>query len=288
MERSFLMYAELPMGEEALKARGWHKHGSECDPALGYAWTEKAEGNTKSTPLVLYTTQGGQPSGVGITVVGYNGHPPLPEEQQKWATATPLTPNNIEEQVAHLDVAFRYGSILCSGETEEAVVGTTLIVNPTSEGNLKTIPLTEQGVKEQGWHRGSCFDGMGWHWFLDTKQDKPPSGMSWMAQNLFPVVAMYHEGQMNAIFFAAHLSQVSVPFLATNEWDPAGLDSGKMCKNTCDKDCNFTGMVDTFSTAHIYFRDHKEVSCPSELQCSIQFPIRAACCDTAQDGTVVV
>lgn len=34
---------------------------------------------------------------------------------------------------------------------------------------------------------------------------------------------------MNAIFFAAHLSQVSIPFLKANEWDPAGLDSEKMC-----------------------------------------------------------
>ena len=28
-------------------------------------------------------------------------------------------------------------------------------------------------------------------------------------------------------------------------------------KNTCDEDCDFKGMVDTFSTAHVYFRDHK-------------------------------
>mmetsp|Transcript_101934 Transcript_101934/g.243006 ORF Transcript_101934/g.243006 Transcript_101934/m.243006 type:complete len:320 (+) Transcript_101934:53-1012(+) len=286
MERSFLMYTELPMGEAALKAKGWHKHGSTCDPHLGYAWTEEAAGNTKSAPIVLYTTQGGQVSGVGMTVVGYDGNAPMPAEQKKWATASPLAPADIAEEVAHIDVAFRSGEIVCSGKTEAASVGTTLIVNPAGgAGKSMTIPLKEAEVQKQGWHKGSCFDGMGYHWFLDTsKQD---GTMSWMAQNLFPVVAMYHEGEMNAIFFAAHLSQVSIPFLKANEWDPAGLDSEKMCKNTCDEDCDFKGMVDTFSTAHVYFRDHKEVTCPSDLKCGITFPLRASCCEAERAAVLV-
>ncbi|CAE7369916.1 chl1, partial [Symbiodinium natans] len=96
-----------------------------------------------------------------------------------------------------------------------------------------------------------------------------------IARNLFPVVTMYHEGEINAIFFAAHLNQVSIPFLAANEWD-------KMCKNTCDTDCDFPGVVDSWSTAHIYFRDHTEVTCPSELHCSIKFPLRASCCEASR------
>eukprot|EP00439_Symbiodinium_sp_Y106_P080254 s99_g19.t1 len=242
------------MGEDALKAKGWHKHAAECDPHLGYAWTEEEEGNTKSKPIVLYTTKGGQPSGVGITV-----------EQMQWATAKPVAPSSIEEKTANLDVAFRSGAILCSGEKDETTaLGTTLIVNPTSsDGNSKTLPLTEAEIKTQGWHRGSCFDGMGWHWFLDTSTRD--GTMSWMAKNLFPVVTMYHEGavpthrveshlqysgcwtvtyrEINAIFFAAHLSQVSLPFIKSNEWEPSSLSNENMCKNTCDADCTFAGAM---------------------------------------------
>ena len=242
-------------------------------------------GNTKQKPIVLYTTKGGQPSGVGMAFVGYSGEEPLPEEQKKWATADPLVPDVIDEAVAYVDVAFRSGEIVCSGEMEEATVGTTLIVNPAGGENSMTIPTTEAAVKEQGWHRGSCFDGMGWHWFLDTsKQD---GGMSWMAKNLFPVVTMFHEGELNAIFFAAHTSQISIPFLAANEWEPATLDNTNMCKNTCDEDCDFKGLTKGWSTAHIYFRDHKEVTCPADLHCGITFPLRANCCEASRAEVVV-
>ena len=287
MERSFLQYAELPVGEAALKAKGWHKQSEECNPNLGYAWTERKEGSTKQTPLVLYTTKGGQPAGVGITMVGYGSNPPLPTEQQAYATSAPLVPTDIQDlPYAHVDVAFRSGAILCSGQKEDAAVGDTLIVNPTGpKENSVVIPFKEAAAKEQGWHRGSCFDGMGWHWFLDTL--KKDGSMSFTAQHLFPVVAMYHEGDINAIFFVTHVNQVSVPFLAANEWDPSGLDSANMCRNTCDKDCSFTGMVDTFSTAHVYFRDHKEVTCPAELHCGITFPLKANCCEATQPTVVV-
>lgn len=288
LERTFLMYTELPMGEDALKSKGWHKHAAECDPHLGYAWTEEETGNTKSKPIVLYTTKGGQPSGVGITVVGYSGNDPLPKEQMQWATAKPVAPSTIEETTANLDVAFRSGSILCSGEKDEtAALGTTLIVNPTSfDGrNSMTLPLTEAEIKNQGWHRGSCFDGMGWHWFLDTS--KRDGTMSWMAKNLFPVVTMYHEGEINAIFFAAHLSQISLPFIKSNEWEPSSLSNENMCKNTCDADCDFAGVIDSWSTAHIYFRNHKEVSCPADLKCAIKFPVTASCCEVSRAEVVV-
>lgn len=31
----------------SFQAKGWHKHGSTCDPHLGYAWTEEAAGWAK-------------------------------------------------------------------------------------------------------------------------------------------------------------------------------------------------------------------------------------------------
>merc|ERR1719506_2075554 len=66
------------------KISGWHKiagDDTKCDPHLGYAWIYKSdlrsnpwkydpfwssESDAKEYPLVLYTTAGGQLSGVGV------------------------------------------------------------------------------------------------------------------------------------------------------------------------------------------------------------------------------
>merc|ERR1712087_649022 len=96
----------------------------------------------------------------------------------------------------------------------------------------------------------------------------------------FPVVTMYHEGQINAIFFASTINQVSFPLLKSNEWEPKSLSNGEMCANLCDKDCTFSGLTDAgpWSTMHIYFRDHTSVTCDSKLTCGLTFPFRGKCC----------
>ena len=62
----------------------------------------------------------------------------------------------------------------------------------------------------QGYHRGSCFNGMGWHYFKDLAA--PPEKMSWQADNLMPVVPMYDpvKGRINAIFFSSAIVQQAV------------------------------------------------------------------------------
>lgn len=288
MERTFTKYVSLPLGEEALKAQGWHKHVKNgCNPQLGFAWTEESTGSTKSHPMKLYTTAAGQPSGVGIAIRGINGNP-LPEPQRQWATTKPLVSPSEDPAVAHIDVAFRSGDIICSGETSTATIGDTLIVNPTGNSS-KSIPLTEDAIKADGWRRGSCFDGMGFHWFLDTSLGA--GQLSWKAENLFPVVAMTHEGSINAIFFATTFNQVSIPLLMSNEWEPLALSNDQMCKNTCDDDCTFSGMPakgGPWSTAHVYFRDHKSVTCASELTCGFTWPFRGNCCDKKELNTTVL
>jgi len=278
LERTFTVYSELPMGEEALHAAGWHKHGATCDPALGYAWTQDASGATKDHPMKLYTTEAGQPSGVGIIIRG-NGQEPLPEPQKKWSTEAPLVEPKSDPQIAHIDVAFRSGDVVCSGERGLGGIGDTLIVNPNGS-NKRVLPLTQDAAHGEGWKRGSCFDGMGWHYFLDTSTS---GGMSWQAKNLFPVVTMFHQGQINAIFFASTINQVSVPIFQSNEWEPKSLSSVEMCKNMCDKDCHFSGLTSAgpFSTAHIYFRYHSEVTCEKDLRCGLNWPLpRGNCCES--------
>ena len=155
-----------------------------------------------------------------------------------------------------------------------------LIVNPKSASKKMILPLTDTDAKNGGWKRGSCFDSMGTHWFLDTSLGG--GKLSWKAENLFPVVTMFHNGEINAIFFASTVSQVSIPFLKSNEWEPKALSDSEMCKNTCDKDCTFSGMPNggPWSTAHIYFRDHSEVICDSNLKCALTWPYRISCCES--------
>jgi len=275
MERTFTMYTELPTGAAALAEKGWTKHNTVCDPQLGFVWTEDPSGPTKSQPMKLYTTMGGQPAGVGTTILGW-GESPLPAAQWKWATAKPLVGAVDDPNVAQIDVAFRKGDIMCSGKTDSNNMGDTLIVNP--KGNARVLHLTEAGAIMEGWHKGACFDGMGTHRFLDTSMSK--GQMSWKAENLFPVVTMYHEGAINAIFFATTINQVSIPMIASNEWEPKALSNPEMCKNFCDKDCTFSGLTGKgpWSTAHVYFRDHTPVVCDTNLECSITWPFRASCC----------
>lgn len=274
MERTFLGYEDLPMGEAALIKAGWTKHNSVCDPNLGFVWTEDAAGATKKKPLKLYTTAGGQPQGVGVIILGY-GESPLPASQMPMTTAKPLVDPKPSNAVAHLDIAFREGAVVCSGAKAPEAVGNVLIANPL--GNAQRLPTVEADAKAQGWVRGSCFDSMGWHWFLNTdKKGVLPNSKS----NLFPVIVMYNGGQLNSIFFSTPNDQVSIPFLSSNEWEPKALSPSEMCKNTCDKDCDFSD-AKSYSTMHIYFNDHKSVTCPKNLECSLKIPFtgKFSCCE---------
>jgi len=270
MERTFTKYAGLPVGEGALAAAGWTK-SSTCDPVIGHMWTQEGKAATKSKPLVLYTTNAGQMSGVGVHIYGE-----LPKPQQRWVTDLPSAGAN----GYRVDVAFRKGSIICSGEKSDAIIGDALIVNPGANGgDSKELSLTQAGAEAEGWHRGSCFDGMGTHSFFDTSIAGRGLGnkMSWKAENLFPVVAMYHEGKVNAIFFASWVVQQSI-FSGAHQWEPVPLVNWAMCQNTCDRDCTFEG-TSAFSTLHVYFRDHNEVKCDSSLHCNLP---HMACCPKSE------
>jgi len=283
MERQFTSYNKVPVGENDLLQSGWHKHSDAgCDSHLGVAWTKKSEGPTEGEPLIIYTTAGGQQSGVGTMIIGWHGLDSVHPNQQKWTTA----PSSIvvgNSNQFQINVAFRSGSIVCSGAVDSSLdlVGDVLIVNPGGQ-HSKHLPLTYRESESQGWHRGSCFDGMGWHSFLDTS--RMDGTMSWGSPaNLFPVVTMYNdEGVINAFFFTSVQSQISIPLVKYNGWEPVALSDSNMCKNTCDSDCTFgdLGKNGPWSTMHIYLRDHRDTVCPKRLHC---FVPGISCCEKSAD-----
>lgn len=239
---------------------------------------------TESEPMVVYTTAGGQMAGVGAVFKGW-GREPLPEQQRQWASTSPLLEPINDPEYAHIDVAFRSGNIVCDGQTGGDTVGDVIIVNPAGP-HSKNIPTTEVESESNGWRRGSCFDGMGWHRYLDTSTND--NSLSWTRENVFPVMAMYHEGEVNAIFFASTLNQVSIPLLRVNRWEPKSLTDSEFCGNLCDSDCNFGEQVDggPWSTMHIYFKDHESVVCDSSLTCDWTWPFRGACCEGQVVGRI--
>lgn len=271
LERTVLVFAGLPLPcndppcDDKLISDGWVKSSDRCDPYIGYQWHQGRTEEDKAHPLVLYTTKAGQPSGVGVRVYGA-----LPELQQKWANGVSQTGRG--ELTQEIRVAFREGDIICSGEQSEAVLGDRLIVNPGANVDgrkSKALPMNESSAFSEGWHRGACGDGMGWHWWLDTKVGN--NRMSWDANNLFPVIPMYHEGEINAILFASWVVQHGL--ISSREWDPVPEPNALMCLGLCDSDCTFKG-TNMWSGMHVFFRDHKEVKCDAALHCHM-----GQCCD---------
>lgn len=279
MERVYLQYANLPVGTTQLRDAGWSQVG-ECDPHIGYAWTQDKDGvATQTEPLVLYTTHSGQVSGVGVVIRDEGS---VSERQKKWTTKSPRVgyAGRRRSTVSFIDVAFRSGDILCNPGTSPNEIGDTLIVNPGGEEEYK-IPLTTQEAASKNWYEGACFDGMGTHWFLDTAGGRPPT---WSGLDLFPVVAMYDAvGKINAIFFVSFADQVSIPFVSANWWEPKSLSNSEMCANMCaGETCTFQDHDQVWSTMHIYFNDHKNVYCPQrDDQCQGTIPGfwgRVTCC----------
>lgn len=289
MERDFKVYDSLPLGAAALKKAGWKISNmttswSWCNKHLGYEWYQPtATAFTRSLPIILYTTEAGQPSGVGVDVVGdLEGNPPFSKEQLPYTV--PRGFQDGSRTIYRINVAFRKGEIMCDGSSSDAFLGDTLIVNPGGKMS-KEIPLTEDESAAEGWVRGSCFNTMGWHRFFDTSGGPFPDGeLSWKGENVFPVVAMYHQGAINAIFFNSWTVQQTLLPPSSNQWEPIPLPNPLMCKNLCSPNCGFTG-TSMWSTMHIYFRDHTEVTCEPGLKCNLP---GMGCCEASTSANLVV
>jgi len=250
-----------PVTVEEASAQGWKARVSQCDPDLGIPYTQGGE-DARATPMTIYFTSGGQISGIGTDVY----------DKVEARLLTEQYYTEVSTKRWHIAVAFRPPEQMCSGQTYPAKVGDRVVVSP--KGAKRVIPWEESGAKAEGYHRGSCFDGMGWHYFLDL--ETAPT-MSWRSANLMPIVPMYNlDGQFHAFFFASSKKQQGL--INPRGWEPIFLITPLMCKNTCDKDCVFKGAYG-FSTMHIYFNDYtaQNVQCPATTQCS---PPGIGCCES--------
>jgi len=242
--RTYTVYVPLPTTSAEAAATGWNTTGT-CDPNLGIAYTYHGFGPTVDSPMTLYFTRAGQAAGVGVDA--YGELPANLIDLGFWVLV-----DDADDQY-HLTVSFRDPSEMCSGTPSPNTLGDRLIINSDYLGFQ--IPTTESGALTGNWHKGSCFSGMGHHWFYDLST---APDMSWMADNLLPVVAMYNNGSINAIFFASTSVQQGV--FDAHWWEPVPLINLLMCKNTCDSDCTFSGTT-FWSTLHVYFHDYTKVTC---------------------------
>jgi hypothetical protein len=245
--RDYTQYTSLPITTDAASAAGWEASTSSCDPNLGIAWNEDQTDPEESTPLTLFFTAQGQLAGIGVTTYGDVLQNLI--DLGYWQP----TGKSAGYTTYFLSVSFRSADEMCSSSPSVNPLGDTLIINAN---NISvSLPLTEQEAIDNNWMRGSCFYSMGHHYFYDLV-DAP--NMSWLAANLLPVVPMYHNGTINAFFFAS--ATVQQGLLGANEWDPLPLINYLMCKNWCDSACTFSD-TSAWSTLHVYLRDYTQATC---------------------------
>jgi hypothetical protein len=234
-----------------------------CSPTQGIAWVYQGKLST-SNPVTLYFTSAGQIAGVGTEIFG--------SVETSLLKAGFFIPTGSNQY--HINVAFRDTKFMCSNITSPDVIGDRLIVMP-DHVNL-SIPTNVTDAIANKYHRGSCFAGMGTHYFLDLLTGPT---MSWTSANLMPVVPMYkNDGSINAIFFASSTVQQSVFPPSSNEWEPVPLPNALMCGNLCDSGCTFKGTY-AWSTMHFYFNDQTQIVCPASYHCSLPDII---CCPTSE------
>jgi len=242
LDRTALLYVSLPLTIDDAVANGWQNLTGDCDPDIGIAFVDTSDGPSKSHPIMLYFTSGGQIAGVGMAHFGE----PAEGLEQYWQS---------QLGVFYLaTVSFRPSQDMCSGNTFPETIGTQLVLD---QGTVNlAIPLNESAAKVAQWTKGACIGGMGTHWSYDLAS---APNMTWQSSNLLPIVTMYNEeagGVLSAFFFNTATIQIAEPF---SPWEI--VTSGLMCLNWCDDSCSWD--VSFWNTLHFYVDDHSLNTCDS-------------------------
>jgi len=242
------------MNISAANNQGWVPLSSDCDPNLGLIYNYQSAGPSTSYPVTLYYTSAGEIAGIGVE--NYGAVPDNLNQLGFWQTVT-------DGSQYHLTVMFYDSSVICNSrkfqklkKNRKETWGNSLVINPDTI--QYSLPTTESDASTGNWTVGSCFAGMGHHWFYDLKSAPV---MSWDSTQLLPIVTMFSNGVINAIFFTTTTVQQSV--FGAHWWEPVPLTNSLMCHNFCDPDCTFTG-TSFWSTMHIYFNDWNPSTCNSD------------------------
>eukprot|EP01114_Cavostelium_apophysatum_P019193 TRINITY_DN6116_c0_g1_i2.p1 TRINITY_DN6116_c0_g1~~TRINITY_DN6116_c0_g1_i2.p1 ORF type:complete len:267 (-),score=26.21 TRINITY_DN6116_c0_g1_i2:28-828(-) len=239
--RTFTVYKQLPITTKDAQKNGWTATSTQCDLNVGIAWNMDPSGPTEEYPVTLFFTGGGQISGF---MVSHFYAAPLAGLSDYWV------PNGSRYD---LTIAFREPTQkLCSSTLFKEPLGTVVTINPATIHFA--IPINESEAGPAQFTRGACIGNMGRHWALDLATAPK---MSWIAKNLMPVVPMYHNGTISAVFVETPILQDYEPF---GEWE-IPLYFGLMCKNFCDSSCGWD--VSKFNTFHFFFHDPTLNTCSS-------------------------
>eukprot|EP01064_Diplonema_japonicum_P029011 TRINITY_DN4596_c5_g1_i1.p1 TRINITY_DN4596_c5_g1~~TRINITY_DN4596_c5_g1_i1.p1 ORF type:complete len:278 (+),score=66.39 TRINITY_DN4596_c5_g1_i1:64-897(+) len=242
--RTFTKYVPMPVTMDVAKKTGWAPSaGSQCDPNYGIPYVNASLGLSRHAPTTMYFTPAGQVSGMSVDV---------------FVAAPPQNLINlgyfvkIDENRYRLGLSFRENS--CDTANQSTPIGTRIMVGPGTAN--KSLPLTRNDAVASNWFAGSCFAGMGTHYFYDLSTAPK---MSWNADQVLPVVTMFNNaGDIQAIFFASTIVQEQD--FSPNTWEPIPLTNPLMCMNTCDPACSFAGTA-AWSTYHVYFKDLSAATC---------------------------
>merc|ERR1739848_843512 len=89
---------------------------------------------------------------------------------------------------ALITVSLRSPEVTCSSMMQRFTMGDRLVVN--ADKLSYALPINATAAASAGWVKGSCFSGMGTHWFRDLRQ-KGKLGFPMPSESMWPVVTMY-------------------------------------------------------------------------------------------------
>ncbi len=159
-------------------------------------------------------------------------------------------------------VGFRSGRVCDSSASFNSPVGDVLFVVNHRGGADFSIPLTAASATQRAFTKGACIKGMGTHYAYDLVSRN--GTMTWKADNLFPLMPMYDSaGAITAMLIPSKTSQFQFVY-KPNQHDGVVIPNFAHCLNWCDRACSWSDHSwKLWSTMHVWFRDHKSISCPA-------------------------
>ncbi len=92
------------------------------------------------------------------------------------------------------------------------------------------IPLTANSATRKGFMKGACIGGMGTHYSFDLANRR--GQMTWLANNLFPLMPMYDvDGSITAMLLPSISRQQTFDLYNVNQQDAVVIPNNLMCAN---------------------------------------------------------